>query len=106
MEEAEEGDEADEDEDEDEEDAEGDGDEEGGERPKLDEGFYEIEAVRRKRVRKVVVFSVSLDFLFFPLGSRPRFLLLGALLLSSWFLGHGKRSIFTSNGGGFFFAKS
>ncbi|XP_030477024.2 chromo domain-containing protein LHP1 isoform X2 [Syzygium oleosum] len=54
VEEAEEGDEADEDEDEDEDedDAEGDGDEEGGERPKLDEGFYEIEAVRRKRVRK------------------------------------------------------
>lgn len=30
------------------------------ERPKLDEGFYEIEAIRRKRVRKV------LTFFFFP----------------------------------------
>lgn len=27
------------------------------ERPKLDEGFYEIEAIRRKRVRKVHSFS-------------------------------------------------
>jgi hypothetical protein len=40
----------------DEEDEEGEG--EGGqeERPKLDEGFYEIEAIRRKRVRKVSSF--------------------------------------------------
>ncbi|XP_030516097.2 chromo domain-containing protein LHP1 [Rhodamnia argentea] len=52
VEEAEEGEEADEDDDEDEDDAEGEADEEGAERPKLDEGFYEIEAVRRKRVRK------------------------------------------------------
>ncbi|KAF8028748.1 hypothetical protein BT93_E1412 [Corymbia citriodora subsp. variegata] len=52
AEEAEEGEEADEDEDEDEDDAEGEADEDGAERPKLDEGFYEIEAVRRKRVRK------------------------------------------------------
>ncbi|KAL3516788.1 hypothetical protein ACH5RR_023690 [Cinchona calisaya] len=29
-----------------------DGDDDGDERPKLAEGFYEIEAIRRKRVRK------------------------------------------------------
>ncbi|KAL3739099.1 hypothetical protein ACJRO7_020491 [Eucalyptus globulus] len=56
AEEGEDGEEADDDEDEDEDDGEGEGegegDEEGAERPKLDEGFYEIEAVRRKRVRK------------------------------------------------------
>lgn len=31
----------------------------------LDEGFYEIEAIRRKRVRKVVLLLLSLSNLFF-----------------------------------------
>lgn len=32
------------------------------ERPKLDEGYYEIEGIRRKRVRKVTFFSHSHKF--------------------------------------------
>ncbi|XP_039170339.1 uncharacterized protein LOC104448692 [Eucalyptus grandis] len=47
VEEAEEGEEANED------DAEAEADKEGAQRPKLDEDFYEIEAVHRKRVRKI-----------------------------------------------------
>lgn len=38
--------------------------EEEGLRPKLAEGFYEIESVRRKRVRKVLAFCVFLMVLF------------------------------------------
>lgn len=106
MEDAEEGEEADEDEDDEEDDAEAEADEEGAERPKLDEGFYEIEAVRRKRVRKVVLFPWPLTLFLSPLYSRPHFSFLCASLLSCWFLVHGKRSIFTSNDGRFFFAKS
>lgn len=44
----------DEQDDEEEEDGDDDEDEAATERPKLDEGFYEIEAIRRKRVRKVI----------------------------------------------------
>lgn len=43
----------DEQDDDEEEDGDDDEDEAATERPKLDEGFYEIEAIRRKRVRKV-----------------------------------------------------
>lgn len=106
VEEAEEGEEADEDEDEDRDDAEAEADEEGAERPKLDEGFYEIEAVRRKRVRKVVLFRRPRTLFNFPIGCKTSFLLLCASLSSYWFLIHGKRPIFTSNDGGFFFTKS
>lgn len=58
-------DEEEEDDDEDEED-----EEEGGggggkeERPKLDEGFFEIEAIRRKRVRKVSSFTLFVSYTF------------------------------------------
>lgn len=57
-------------EDEEEEDDEDEEDEEDGgggkeERPKLDEGFFEIEAIRRKRVRKVSSFFFSIT-LFVP----------------------------------------
>lgn len=91
MDEAEEGEEADEDDDEDEDDAEGEADEEGAERPKLDEGFYEIEAVRRKRVRKVVLFPCPLTF-YFPIVFKriktPFFasvcIITVLLVLSSW----------------------
>lgn len=44
----------DEQDDDEEEDGDDDEDEAATERPKLDEGFYEIEAIRRKRVRKVI----------------------------------------------------
>lgn len=44
----------------DDEDDENDDADENTERPKLDEGFYEIEAVRRKRVRKVLLFPTTI----------------------------------------------
>jgi len=31
------------------------------ERPKLDDGFYEIEAIRRRRLRKVTLLTISLS---------------------------------------------
>ena len=65
-------DEEEEDDEDDEDEEDGGGEEEGGgggggkeERPKLDEGFFEIEAIRRKRVRKVSSFFFSIT-LFVP----------------------------------------
>ena len=52
--------------DENENDAEADDYDENPERPKLEEGFYEIETIRRKRVRKVTYFRHS--FFNFHLG--------------------------------------
>ena len=40
------------------------GDDENRERNKLDDGFYEIEAIRRKRVRKVLLSASNFFFVF------------------------------------------
>lgn len=43
------------------------------ERPKLDEGFFEIEAIRRKRVRKVTLILIVFFFSLFFLGTKQSF---------------------------------
>ncbi|KAI3941849.1 hypothetical protein MKW92_020390 [Papaver armeniacum] len=51
--------------------------------PKLAEGFYEIEHVRRKRVRKVIIITL---FRFFSLCVNPRFMIFGEFFFFNEFL--------------------